>query len=101
MEEQPDVEILIHIGAPSKAVDDARYRSLAAAYMAFEPAKPVPFYPQSDSDNSIKDSRHIPATDEDEDSNIPSDDRIGSFQSPQASFRSVVDNGDEEMALRA
>lgn len=88
------MEILIHIGAPSKAVDDARYRSLAAAYMAFEPAKPVPFYPQSDSDNSIKDSRHIPATDEDEDSNIPSDDRIGSFQSPQASFRSVVDNAD-------
>ncbi|KAI0447906.1 hypothetical protein F4803DRAFT_498118 [Xylaria telfairii] len=94
MEEQPDVEILIHIGAPSKAVDDARNRSLAASYLAFEPAKSVPFYPQGNSDNSIKDGGHVLATDEEEDSIIPLDDRIGYFQSPQASFRSVVDNAD-------
>ncbi|KAI8954701.1 hypothetical protein F4801DRAFT_531242 [Xylaria longipes] len=101
MEEQPDVEILIHIGAPSRAVDDARYRSLAAAYLAFEPTDPIHFYPQSDSDRSIEDSTRVLATDEDASSNIPSDDRIGSFQSPQASFRSVVDNADSpQMRVR-
>ncbi|KAI0459410.1 hypothetical protein F5B21DRAFT_300684 [Xylaria acuta] len=101
MEEQPDVEILIHIGAPSRAVDDARYRSLAAAYLAFEPTEPVHRYPQSGDDGIIEDGGHVLATDEDESSTIPSDDRIGSFQSPQASFRSVVDNADSpQMRIR-
>lgn len=34
----PNVEILVHITAPSKASDDANYRALAAAYQCFEPA---------------------------------------------------------------
>ncbi|KAI1733745.1 hypothetical protein F4680DRAFT_381016 [Xylaria scruposa] len=92
MEAQPDVEILIHIGAPSRAVDDARYRSLAAAYVAFEPIEPVHLYPQSSNHSIIEDSRHSLAIDEDESSDISWDDRIGSFRSPQASFRSAVDN---------
>ncbi|KAI0486231.1 hypothetical protein F4859DRAFT_361746 [Xylaria cf. heliscus] len=94
MEEPPDVEILIHIGAPSRTVDDARYRSLAAAYLAFEPTGPIHLHAQSSNDSGVDDSRHVPETDEYESSNIPSDDRIGSFRSPQASFRSVVDNAD-------
>ncbi|KAI1756709.1 hypothetical protein F4782DRAFT_483760 [Xylaria castorea] len=101
MEEQPDVEILVHIGAPSRAVDDARYRSLAAAYLAFKPTEPVHLYPQSGSDSDIEDSSHALATDEDASSNISWDDRMGSFQSPLASFRSVVDNADSpQMRMR-
>ncbi|KAI0555373.1 hypothetical protein F4679DRAFT_523475 [Xylaria curta] len=94
MEEQLDVEILIHIGAPSRAVDDARYRSLAAAYVAFEPVEPVCLYPQSSNNSNIEDSRHSLAIDEEESSDISWDDRIGSFRSLQASFRSAVDNAD-------
>ncbi|KAI0400296.1 hypothetical protein F4802DRAFT_499421 [Xylaria palmicola] len=98
MEAQPDVEILVHIGAPSRAVDDARYRSLAAAYLACGPMEAVPFHPQSQSgrDDNSKGSRHLPAIDDDDDDDesfhILSDDRNASFQSIQASFRSVVDN---------
>ncbi|KAL2134764.1 hypothetical protein VTI74DRAFT_10920 [Chaetomium olivicolor] len=36
--DRPDVEILVHITAPAQAVDDTRYRALAAAYLGFEPA---------------------------------------------------------------
>ncbi|PSR76887.1 hypothetical protein BD289DRAFT_446235 [Coniella lustricola] len=34
-----DVEILVHISAPSTSKDDMAYRELATAYMAFEPGK--------------------------------------------------------------
>lgn len=34
-----DVEILVHITAPSRGKDDARYRALASAYLEFEPAR--------------------------------------------------------------
>ncbi|TRX93889.1 hypothetical protein FHL15_005271 [Xylaria flabelliformis] len=102
MEEQPDVEILIHIGAPSRAVDDARYRSLAAAYVAFESVEPVHLCPQSGIDSDIEDSsRHSLAIGEDESSDISWDDRISSLRSPQASFRSAVDNADSpQMRIR-
>ncbi|KAI0859587.1 hypothetical protein F4860DRAFT_482472 [Xylaria cubensis] len=102
MEEQLDVEILIHIGAPSRAVDDARYRSLAAAYVALEPVEPVHLCPQSGIDSDIEDSsRHSLAIGEDESSDISWDDRIGSLRSPQASFRSAVDNADSpQMRVR-
>lgn len=36
---EPDVEILVHISAPSLAVDDAHYRELASAYLNFEEAR--------------------------------------------------------------
>ncbi|KAJ2982296.1 hypothetical protein NUW58_g6474 [Xylaria curta] len=96
MEEQPDVEILIHIGAPSRAVDDARYRSLAGAYIAYQPAETVHFYAQSSHESSTRsqDSWHMPAIDDGESSIMLVDDRIGVFQSLQASFGSVVDNAD-------
>lgn len=32
-----DVEILVHVTAPSRVADDATYRSLANAYLAFQP----------------------------------------------------------------
>ncbi|TLS29469.1 hypothetical protein PpBr36_00186 [Pyricularia pennisetigena] len=39
MDHEPDVEILVHISAPSLAVDDAHYRELASAYLNFEEAR--------------------------------------------------------------
>ncbi|KAI1356505.1 hypothetical protein F5Y01DRAFT_79303 [Xylaria sp. FL0043] len=98
MEDQPDVEILVHIGAPSRAVHDAQYRSLAAAYLAFEPTGIVHFSPGSGHDsssNSSQGGRLEPWVADDEESFIPlSDERTAPFRSPQASFRSVVDNAD-------
>ena len=38
MSSQAKPEILVHISAPSNASDDTRYRALAAAYLAYEPA---------------------------------------------------------------
>ncbi|KAK3996838.1 hypothetical protein QBC44DRAFT_122313 [Cladorrhinum sp. PSN332] len=37
-ESDSEVEILVHIGAPSLGPDDAKYRALAAAYSNFKPA---------------------------------------------------------------
>ncbi|KAK4176300.1 hypothetical protein QBC36DRAFT_329608 [Triangularia setosa] len=34
---RPEIEILVHIAAPARATDDKRYRTLAAAYLDFEP----------------------------------------------------------------
>ncbi|KAI0535734.1 hypothetical protein GGR58DRAFT_425200 [Xylaria digitata] len=93
MEENPVVEILIHIGAPSRTVDDARYRSLATAYLAFEPTVTTHLGSQSDRDSSSQEGRPEPwVVDNDELSIMPS--RTSSFQSLQASFQSVVDNAD-------
>ncbi|KAK4201283.1 hypothetical protein QBC40DRAFT_264345 [Triangularia verruculosa] len=36
--QRPETEILVHIAAPARGVDDARYRTLAAAYFDFKPA---------------------------------------------------------------
>jgi hypothetical protein len=103
MEQQPDVEILVHIGAPSRAVDDARYRSLAAAYLTFESTSgSVHLFPQSEHGSSSPDRRHAQATqvspapvaDEGDSSVMLSNEKIDFFASPQASFRSVVDNAD-------
>ncbi|KAI0432963.1 hypothetical protein F5Y09DRAFT_114205 [Xylaria sp. FL1042] len=96
MEDEPDVEILVHIAAPSRAVHDAQYRSLAAAYLAFEPAGLVHFSSHSGHDSSsIQGSRSEPwVADDDESSILPFDERAASFRSPQASFQSVVDNAD-------
>ncbi|KAI1423978.1 hypothetical protein F5Y12DRAFT_755000 [Xylaria sp. FL1777] len=93
MEEQLEVEILIHIGAPSRAVHDAQYRSLAAAYLAFEPTETVHFYSRRGHDSSSQDGEPEPwVVDDGESFIVPSDERTCSFRSPQASFRSVMDN---------
>lgn len=62
----------MHITAPSRASDDARYRALASAYLAFEPARVVEM-PREESTES-------------------SQGRPDALVSPQASFRSVWDN---------
>lgn len=96
MEDPADVEILIHIGAPSRATDDERYRSLAAAYLAFEPMEVIHISSQNSHDHSKQyDNPPRQWMAGDGDRRITSlNDIAGSFESPQASFRSVVDNAD-------
>ncbi|KAH6660167.1 hypothetical protein BKA67DRAFT_653368 [Truncatella angustata] len=93
-----DVEILIHIAAPSKASDDARYRSLAAAYIHFHPQKR---HNISSTESSGQEKTIIPATthtasvasqDPISQQLIGSDECFSSFRSFQASFDSVIDN---------
>lgn len=64
-------EILVHITAPSRASDDVKYRALAAAYLAFEPARTVEL-PKPSTGSSQRSTN--------------------AFISPQASFSSVWDN---------
>ncbi|KAH8885188.1 hypothetical protein GQ53DRAFT_797366 [Thozetella sp. PMI_491] len=40
-----DAELLVHIAAPSRAADDTRYRSLAQAYVDFEPVSRTSLFP--------------------------------------------------------
>ncbi|OTB08857.1 hypothetical protein M426DRAFT_18926 [Hypoxylon sp. CI-4A] len=99
MEQQPEVEILVHIGAPSRAADDASYRSLATSYMNFEPTNRIDF-PSSQADNSDADNlsaqqHHA----QDITAGPPSSGPFGTFRSPQASFRSVIDNANSPRVL--
>ncbi|OTA96986.1 hypothetical protein M434DRAFT_8427 [Hypoxylon sp. CO27-5] len=99
MERQSEVEILVHIGAPSRAVDDAWYRSLATSYIEFQPTSHIDFLSQVSLDPHTNGGKHkldgqgarqdpIQITH----TSQPSSEPLGSFRSPQASFRSVLDN---------
>lgn len=68
----PDTEILVHIAAPSTTKDDVSYRSLALAYLNFEPGRRTNLFPQAASE-----SQALPPAE---------------LVSPQASFKSVWDN---------
>lgn len=67
-----DTEILVHIAAPSTTKDDIAYRSLAAAYLDFEPGRRTTILPLATLENP----------------GLPPEELI----SPQASFKSVWDN---------
>ncbi|KAI1649810.1 uncharacterized protein F4817DRAFT_330195 [Daldinia loculata] len=93
MEQQAAVEILIHIGAPSRAADDVWYRSLASSYINFQPAASIDFLNQGCSTVDIDDGQGtqeapIPAFTTGTQSSEP----FGPYRSPQASFNSVIDN---------
>ncbi|KAI1779971.1 hypothetical protein F4818DRAFT_401244 [Hypoxylon cercidicola] len=103
MEQQPQVEILVHIGAPSRAVDDTWYRSLATSYVDFQPANRVNSFSRThsgvsnDAGNSNLECRRAKqgaAADQDVPTSSASSVPFDSFKSPQASFRSVIDNAD-------
>ncbi|KAI4863746.1 hypothetical protein F4820DRAFT_361876 [Hypoxylon rubiginosum] len=103
MEQQPQVEILVHIGAPSRAVDDAWYRSLATSYVDFQPENRnrVNSFSQghsgisNDVGRSSFECRGVEGgAAQDIPISSPSSEPFDSFKSPQASFRSVIDNAD-------
>ncbi|XXG94640.1 Rho-type GTPase activating protein Rga1 [Hypoxylon texense] len=99
MEQQPQVEILVHIGAPSRAVDDTWYRSLATSYVDFQPENRVNSFGRAhpgtsnDAGGSSFEGRGIEQVAvQDVSRSSPSSEPFSSFKSPQASFRSVIDN---------
>ncbi|KAI1263097.1 hypothetical protein F5Y18DRAFT_142056 [Xylariaceae sp. FL1019] len=100
MEREPDTEILVHVGAPTRAADDARYRTLAAAYLAFEPAETTSFSSSRSASSSANDDIILPEHSHhserlsaygDEVCEPSSSGPMGSLKSPQASFRSVLE----------
>ncbi|KAI1759733.1 hypothetical protein GGR53DRAFT_512576 [Hypoxylon sp. FL1150] len=99
MEQQSQVEILVHIGAPSRAADDVWYRSLASSYIDFQPANRIDPFTQADQDltnDGGRSSVECRGTEQGVTQAIyissQSNSSFGSFRSPQASFRSVIDN---------
>ncbi|KAI0135505.1 hypothetical protein F4814DRAFT_25314 [Daldinia grandis] len=91
MEQQAGVEILIHIGAPSRAADDVWYRSLASSYINFQPAASIDILNQACSSVDINDgqgTQEAPAFTTSTQSSEP----FGPYRLPQASFNSVIDN---------
>ena len=116
-----NVEILVHIGAPSSGRDDARYRALAKAYLNFEVADQLDLLEINDEGLGIStEGLSGPETEWDsaasykpEEEQEPDEDTCRSSQhafdrvkgsdrftrskymdSPSASFRSVLDNAD-------
>lgn len=92
-----DAEILIHIAAPSKTSDDIRYRSLAAAYIDFQPHRLEQLSGPSPAAIS-NGSGDIPAASllQEAARERSSGERFSSPVSPLASFRSVLDNANSQ-----
>ncbi|PQE21947.1 hypothetical protein CJF32_00009962 [Rutstroemia sp. NJR-2017a WRK4] len=118
-EERNDVEILVHTSAPSRGVDDVKYRALATAYLNFQPARrhhlqddPNTVRVDAQADLQLQEelisstqeldpnASYIPPSQEDPESNAIvrrdelMEDVSDIFLSPQLSFRSVLDNRD-------
>ena len=117
-----DVEILVHITAPSRGLDDARYRALAEAYLQFEPAGHTKLdkddiegnggNAESQLQNELLHSTHGERSSEasyrpeDESESVPTSNistqhlymnrlhDLGGLDSPILSFNSVMDNVD-------
>ncbi|KAJ0313600.1 hypothetical protein COL516b_000540 [Colletotrichum fioriniae] len=118
MEAHDNVEILVHVTAPCRNIDDVRYRALAQAYLDFAPTRQTNILskPAQEEDDveaipsSEADPPALPAW-----SDVPNLDSettqpatsspphippppplypatFGSFESQQLSFRSVLDN---------
>ncbi|RYO98896.1 hypothetical protein DL766_005523 [Monosporascus sp. MC13-8B] len=104
MAQPSEVEILAHIAAPSSAVDDNRYRSLASAYIDFEPAARLSVLSTSltgsNTSNSGTNNQELQASQRQLSQDSSGHGRESSEQltplptlvSPLASFRSVLDN---------
>ncbi|OTB18382.1 hypothetical protein K445DRAFT_19941 [Daldinia sp. EC12] len=99
MEQQADVEILIHIGAPSRAADDAWYRSLASSYLHFQPASSINFLNQTCPTVGVSEEQVQEQEQGTQQAPIPDfitgtqlSEPFGLYRSPQASFNSVLDN---------
>jgi hypothetical protein len=101
--ERPDTELLVHIAAPARAVDDTKYRALAAAYLSFEPTT-----------TTLVSSGAQQCTDQDAGHDIGVEIRepqyevarqstsdLGIIESPILSFRSAINNLDSPPLRRA
>ncbi|KAK8089848.1 hypothetical protein PG997_004809 [Apiospora hydei] len=101
MAQPEDVEILVHINAPSRNSDDARYRALTSAYLAFQacPSSSAGELPEStdrrDSVARVQDGASIFQTSQ----AVSTQEFFPSLRSPQASFDSVIDNANSPNAL--
>ncbi|KAK4192699.1 hypothetical protein QBC35DRAFT_372965 [Podospora australis] len=93
--ERPEVEVLVHITAPSKGSDDARYRSLAAAYLQFEPRTRSCVLGGPDaSTGSGQDVEAKPGPNSQLNIVQPSYQKLGVIESPILSFQSAGNNLD-------
>ncbi|KAF5527766.1 hypothetical protein CGCA056_v000708 [Colletotrichum aenigma] len=120
METNGNIEILVHVAAPCKAVDDARYRALAQAYLDFQPVgqtKILGGFLQGDAHSDIAGSQGEPSPSpstpfyapipSSEATQLPSSPPVrytlpeASFGSVQLSFRSVLDNRNSPILGRA
>ncbi|KAK8139622.1 hypothetical protein PG984_000745 [Apiospora sp. TS-2023a] len=102
MAQPEDVEILVHINASSRNSDDARYRALTSAYLAFQPctspsAGELSGSPERrNSAGPVQDGTSIfqPTS-----QGVSTQEFFPSLRSPQASFDSVIDNANSPTAL--
>ncbi|KAM0255426.1 hypothetical protein ACHAQJ_005794 [Trichoderma viride] len=101
----PDVEILVHVTAPSRTADDAVYRQLAQSYLSFQPrgrfvvsATPIPEHqdertqPASGEEISISRHQFSTASSQDIDFAAVTSGQPWVPESQDLSFRSVYDN---------
>lgn len=123
-EDQDQVELLVHISAPSKGTDDAAYRAFATAYLSFEPIRrytrgeePLDELEYSLPRHLEKHPPSISTTIERGQTNTPSSGDVQclsslrgatysdgmnlSLKSPDASFKSVFDNLSSPMFYNA
>lgn len=96
-------EILPHIAAPSRAVDDKKYRTLAGAYLDFQPTRRTAiFKTQELPSEGIKTPKHKHVHPPHLHSSPQAGGKGKSFElySPQLSFRSVENNLDSPRLRR-
>ncbi|KAK8048797.1 hypothetical protein PG994_010527 [Apiospora phragmitis] len=101
MAQPEDVEILVHINAPSRNSDDVRYRALTSAYLTFQActspsADELPGSPERrDSVAGVQHGTSIfqPSR------GASTQEFFPSLRSPQASFDSVIDNANSPNTL--
>ncbi|KAK1512822.1 hypothetical protein CTAM01_00217 [Colletotrichum tamarilloi] len=117
MEAHDNVEILVHVTAPCRNIDDVRYRALAQAYLDFAPTRQTNIFSKPSEEEDVE---AIPSSEAEPPalpawSDVPNLDSettqpatsspphipppppqypttFGSFESQQLSFRSVLDN---------
>ncbi|KAK0733889.1 hypothetical protein B0T26DRAFT_686264 [Lasiosphaeria miniovina] len=89
---RPETEILVHIAAPARAADDARYRVLAGAYLNFQPRARTSIFLGSGLSTRVgAGNNEVPSTQNNDVSALTAT-GPAVMDSPQLSFRSVLDN---------
>ncbi|KPM39495.1 hypothetical protein AK830_g7077 [Neonectria ditissima] len=86
-----DAEILVHVTAPSRVADDAVYRQLAQAYLAFQPRSRSELPPLEDA-TCRPGQRLALAPSSSQGFAVPSSEQLLVINSQNLSFRSALDN---------